>query len=366
MNPTTSVAEVRRQAWLAAGLGAAVCVVGAYRNAPQFFHSYLFAFEILCSLSLGCLGFLLLYLLVGGKWGKAVEPLLVQGAGMIRWMGLLVLPILLGLKHIYPWMNGIMTEGPSEGHQHLWFSLPFYIGRTVFYFGIWSFLANRATAYVGHAQERESPKAMRVGAIGIVLFFLTMTFAGVDWIMSLESRWSSSIYGGILLAGHALSALSFMVLMLNWLTKRAPERFRVSPEASHDLGNLMLAFTMFWTYQELSQYLIIWSGNLPEEVAWYLVRRSGGWISVTLGLFLLQFAFTFSLLLSRERKRSISSLAKVAALVLALRVVDNFWLIVPDFTAALKVHVLDGAALVAVAGAWFAIYLQGLEKEGVA
>jgi hypothetical protein len=315
------------------------------------------------TVSLGCLGLLLLYLMVGGKWGRAVEPLLVQGAAMMPWVALLFLPLLAGLKDIYPWMHGVLTEGPAHGHQQIYFGVPFFIGRAVLYFACWIFLSRRAIAYVDRAHEIEDPLALRLGAVGTVVYFLTISFAGFDWIMSLEPKWSSSIYGAILLSGHGLAALAFMVFVVNWLANRYPERFKVSADAAQDLGNLILAFTLLWAYTNLSQFLIIWSGNLPEEIPWYLLRRGGAWFPFTTFLFVFQFGVTFALLLSRDRKRSTRTLATVAGLLLFLRLLDNFWLIVPDFAPKLAVHLLDVTTLLAVMGAWFAIYCTGLEKR---
>ncbi len=311
----------------------------------QFFRSYLFAYLVVLGISLGCLGLLLLHSLVGGEWGKASRRVLQAGADTMPWLGALFIPVLLGLRHIYPWMDPAlrMSESFTSGHKQIYFYLPFFVLRAVLYFMLWS--------WMGIRQSRTT----KGSAVGLLLYVLTLSLASFDWIMSLEPQWSSSIYGIMLMVGDALSALAFVVLVLNWQERTGHARKKVSEDTAHDLGNLLLAFVMLWAYMGLSQYLIIWSANLPEEIGWYLARQRGGWQVVAIILILFQFALPFLLLLARQRKRKLSSLAPVAGLILALRVVDLFWLTVPDFSPGrFSLHILDIALLLALGWmGWF-------------
>ena len=194
------------------------------------------------------------------------------------------------------------------------------------------------------------------------MYVVSVSWASFDWIMSLEPQWSSSIYGAMIMVGDALSALAFVALVLFWQARTDEKKSTISADTMHDLGNLMLAFVMLWAYMGLSQYLIIWSANLPEEIGWYLVRQRGGWQAVAIVLILFQFTLPFLLLLARQRKRHLASLARVAGLILVLRAVDMFWLTAPDFSPGhFSLHGLDFAALFALGWVWLWIFHRRLE-----
>lgn len=320
----------------------------------QLFRSYLFAYLVVLGIGLGSLGFLLLHSLVGGAWGKASRGVLQACADTLPWLGGLFIPILVGLKSIYPWTDAahLISESASASHKHVYFMIPFFVLRAVAYFSTWIWLARREKRQAGGA------------GWGLLLFVLTASFASFDWIMSLEPHWSSSIYGAMLIVGNGLSTLAFTVLVLAW---GVPKATAITEDTAHDLGNLMLAFVMLWAYMGLSQYLIIWSANLPEEIGWYLARQKGGWQVVAILLILFQFTLPFLLLLARKRKRKLQSLARVAALILALRVVDLFWLTVPDFSPGrFSLHVLDAVALAALGYGWLFLFKRTHQKGGFA
>ena len=317
----------------------------------QLCRSYLFAFLVVLGIALGCLGLLLLHSVVGGEWGKVSRRILQAGADTLPWLGVLFIPVLLGLRHIYPWMNPaqLMNDAYAAGHKRFYFQVPFFVLRAVLYFILWS--------WMGHRQRR----ATRGSAVGLLVYVLTVSWASFDWVMSLEPQWSSSIYGAMLMVGDVLSALAFVVVVLTWRSQAKEDRSEVPADTTHDLGNLMLAFVMLWAYMGLSQYLIIWSANLPEEISWYLARQRGGWQIVAIVLIFFQFVLPFLLLLARQGKRNLASLARVAGLILALRVVDVFWLTAPDFSPGrFSLHVLDIAALLALGWVWMFVFLRRL------
>jgi hypothetical protein len=213
---------------------------------------------------------------------------------------------------------------------------------------------------------------------GLIVYGLGITFAAVDWVMSLEPHWFSSIFGVIVAAGQMLTALAFCILALAWLARHEPLASVVTPEVWHDLGNLLLAFVMIWTYVSFSQFLLIWSANLPEETEWYERRAHGPWVIVVWLLVLFNFALPFFALLMRGVKREPRRLAIVAGSVVALGLVHQFWLVAPAVPAAphgdhaTAAHSspwpwlwLDAAAVCAVGGAWVGSFVRRLDAHSL-
>jgi len=320
----------------------------------QFCRSYLFAYLTVLGIALGCLGLLLLHSVVGGEWGKVSRRVLQAGADTLPWLAVWFIPILLGLHHIYPWMDPsrMSRDAFSAGHKQIYFQVPFFVLRAILYFAVWSWLGHR---------QRWTDKG---SGVGLLLYVFTVSFASFDWAMSLEPQWSSSIYGAMLMVGDVLSALAFIIVALNRPSFGTKGRDFIPEDTVHDLGNLLLAFVMLWTYMALSQYLIIWSANLPEEIGWYLARQRGGWQWVAIVLILFQFVLPFALLLSRQRKRKLESLAAVAAWILVLRVIDVFWLTAPDFSPGrFSVHFSDVLLPIVLGGTWVFLFRRSFQVE---
>src|SRR5260370_21350700 len=206
--------------------------------------------------------------------------------------------------------------------------------RAAIYFLVWNGLSYFLNAWSLEQDRNPDPRIARrmqkLSAAGLLGYGLTITFASFDWLMSLEPHWYSTIYGVLILGGQGLSALAFLIIMLAWLSARPPLDRIVVPAHFHDLGNLMLAFVMLWAYFSFSQYLIIWSGNLPEEIAWYLHRLHTGWRVIGAGLMIFHFAVPFVVLLSRTVKKHGRTLAVVAPRIPVVQLVAPFLLIAPD------------------------------------
>jgi hypothetical protein len=201
---------------------------------------------------------------------------------------------------------------------------------------------------------------------GLGLLILTITFAAIDWVMSLDPAWSSTIFGLIFVASWSLSALAFGILVMSWLAKREPMNTVVRTSHFHDWGNLMMALVMLWMYFAFSQYLIIWSGNLPEETTWYVARKHDGWGIIALAVVILQFAFPFLTLLSRAAKQSAQRLGMLALLILIMRVVDVIWLIEPTFNREhFYLSWMDIVAPIAIGGVWIATFAWQLQKRSL-
>ena len=245
---------------------------------------------------------------------------------------------------------------------------PLFLARAALYFAIWSVFALTLN-WFSLAQDRTADPKLRkrmqmMGGPGLILFVLTVTFAAIDWVMSLDPAWSSTIFGLIFVAAWTLSALAFTILVSAWLSQREPMNAVLRPAHFHDLGNLTLALVMLWTYFAFSQYLIIWSGNLPEETTWYVARKHGGWGVIALAIVILQFAFPFLILLSRAAKKSGRKLAMLAILILVMRIMDVIWLIEPTFNRG-RFHLswMDFAAPIALGGLWLAMFAWQLQKR---
>jgi hypothetical protein len=331
----------------------------------QFFQSYLVGYMCIFSVTSGGLAVLMLHLLVGGEWGRVSRRPLRAIASMWPWVTLLFIPVILGIHHIYPWSHPEVAEVLGRKRPYL---TPFFFSlRAAAYFIYFNLLARRMVSLLNN-QKPDSPPDyfQKSAALGMVSYFIVASLAVFDFMMSLEPHWASTLYGVMLIMGGGLTTWALLIVTLAWLQNPA-RPVVVSQKASHDLGNLMFAFTIFWTYMAVSQYIIIWSGNLPEEIPWYLVRNSGGWKAVSVVLVLAQFLLPFLLLLAQQRKKNLSRLVKVAAYMLCIRVLDMFWLIVPDFSPAhFRLHVLDFIVIGGLIFLWFTFYRRNLSREWLA
>jgi hypothetical protein len=316
----------------------------------------------------GCLAIMMLHHLSGGGWGIVVRRVLEAAARTLPYLALLFVPLLLGLPALYRWARPeLVAADELLQHKAAYLNRPFFGLRIGLYFATWWWFARllgRWSRRQDQTGEAGLAKRMRLAsAPGLALYCLTATFAAIDWIMSLDPHWFSSIFGIHFVAGQALSALAFMVVVAASLSRRPPLDRWLQPGHFHDHGNLMLAFVMLWAYFGISQYLIIWSGNLPEEIPYYLERLHGGWQWVALALVVLHFAIPFALLLSRDLKRRPRQLARVALLLLAVRWLDLFWQVAPTFHHRFALHWLDLAAPLAVGGFWLALFLSFLRRQ---
>jgi hypothetical protein len=245
--------------------------------------------------------------------------------------------------------------------------VPFFVARAIFYLALWSGIAyflNHWSAQQDDAAATAAGKRLRrLSGPGLLLYFLTMSFAAIDWIMSIDAHWFSTIYGALWIVNQGLTGFAFAIVGLCWLENKQPLAGLVRQDHFHDLGNLLLAFVMLWAYMAFSQYLIIWSGNLAEEIPWYIARTTGRWRWIPPVLIIFHFFLPFFLLLLRDVKRRSGALLWVALGVLAMRLIDTFWMIVPGFVAAGQtLHWLDLALIVGIGGVWLGVFLWQLDK----
>lgn len=367
--------DLKRVSTLALAVGAlffALFIFGLLVDRTQFFHAYLVGFIFWIGITLGSMALLMLQHLTGGAWGVIIRRVLEAATRTLPLMLILFLPILLRLNLIYPWTNrAAMDQVPALREKAAHYLNPaFFTIRAAAYFSIWlvmMWLLNTWSLRHDRTADRRFTKRLQmISGPGLGILIITITFASIDWVMSLDPAWSSTIYGLIFVASWSLSALAFAILAMSWLARRKPMNAVVRTSHFHDWGNLLMALVMLWMYFAFSQYLIIWSGNLPEETVWFVARKHGGWGVIALAVVVLQFAFPFLTLLSRAAKKSAERLGTLALLILIMRVVDVIWLVEPSFNRE-RFHLswMDIVAPIAVGGIWIATFTWQLQKRSM-
>jgi hypothetical protein len=372
-----AIARFERRALLVGVAGLALCAVGALVSPAQFFRSYLFGYVFWIGIALGCLAIVMLHHLSGGAWGLVIRRPLESATRTLPLLALLFVPIAVGIPSLYAWAGPEAASDAVLQHKRPYLNVGFFLARAVLYFIAWNavaYILNRwsleqdaGPGAADPAQQYARERRFRlVSAPGLVVYGLTVTFASIDWVMSLDPHWASTMFGVLFMGGQVLSALAFTIAVLFLLASHEPMASVVSPEHFHDLGKLLLAFVMLWAYFSFSQFLIVWSGNLPEEIPWYLHRLRGGWQWIGIVLIVFHFVLPFLLLLSRDTKRNARTLAAIAGAVVVVRLVDLFWLIAPSFHAErLAVHWLDVAAPAGLGGLWIWFYLRQLRARAL-
>ena len=367
--PPADITRTRNVAFAVGLLFTLALILGAVLSPGHFFHGYLVGFVFWTGITVGSLALLMLQHLTGGAWGLVIRRVLEASTRTFPLLLLLFIPVAIGLKHIYPWTDAaVMNSTPALQKKTSFLNPSFFILRAFVYFAIWSALAmalNWLSLQQDRAASREVRKRMQmISGPGLVVTIICITFAAIDWVMSLDPSWYSTIYGLIFVASWALSALAFTILIMNWLSAREPMNAVVQPRHSHDWGNLTLTLVMLWTYFAFSQYLLIWSGNLPEETTWYVARKHGGWGAIALAVVIFQFAFPFLMLLSRATKKNAQRLAMLAALILVMRIIDVIWLIEPTYSRGDFVfNWMDYVAPIAIGGLWLGTFAWQLQKR---
>lgn len=365
----TDFALLRTRALVAGAVAAAIAIVWAMFDPLQAARSYLLGYLLWLGIALGSLGILGIHYLAGGAWGAVVRRPLEAATRTLPLLAVLFVPIALSASSIFEWAHpGVMEHDPVLAAKSQYLNLPFFYARAAIYFAAWilvSVFLNRWSI----AQDREPGDAAtrRLEMMGrgtLVIYGITATFAAVDWVMSLEPHWFSMVFGLLIMSEQVLSAFAFSIVVLLFLRRRDLIPDVVRPQQMRDLGSFLLAFVMIWAYLSLSQLLIIWSANLPEEISWYLRRSVGGWKEVGTGLVLLHFAVPFFVLLSRHAKEHAKVLGGVALWLLFGRWVELVWLIVPSYEkGGFTLHLLDVVLPVAIGGLWLWAYLGHLGRH---
>ncbi|HEX5885327.1 MAG TPA: hypothetical protein VFY67_12370 [Pyrinomonadaceae bacterium] len=346
-----------------------VLLAAVVLDRKQFFQAYLIGWTFWTGIGVGSIALLMLQHLTGGGWGFVIRRVLEAATRTLPLMAVLFIPIIAGAHYLYPWTHEEeLAKHPVVQFKTPYLNLPFFTVRAVIYFAVWltlAFLLNKWSLAQDRTADNRYTKNMRtLSGAGMVALIFTVTFASVDWYMSIEPEWFSTIYGFIFVAAWTLSALAFVIFVMARLSREEPMRRIVAPLHFHDLGKLLLALVMLWAYFAYSQYLIIWSGNLPEEITYYIARTHGAWGAIIVTIAILHFAAPFLFLLSRDLKRSPGKLVMVAGLVLVMRVVDLIWMLAPAFRDHKWIW-LDVIALLGLGGLWLALFTSQLSKRSL-
>ena len=405
--------DAPRIAAIVAAAGIVLLALAALADRAGVFQGYLFVWWFLLGIPLGSLAILMVHNLTGGGWGEAIRPALDAAARLLPLSLVLAVPLLLGLHDLYAWSRPGAADDPLLRDKAWYLNVEFFVVRNVVYFVLWLALAHwlRKWAFARHpdATVAQKERLRAISAVGLLVYGLTVTFAAIDWIMSLMPQWYSTTFGLLAGIGQTLCAFSFAIVCTA-RSLRTEERPGIVGDATesgsddatepgsdddtepgsaddtepgsaddtesgsddaterrsddvtsrfHDLGNLLLTFVMTWAYLAFTQYLIIWAEDLPNEIAWYLPRVETTWRVVAVCLVAFHFALPLLVLLSRRAKRAPRVLGTLAGLLLLAHLVDTWWLVVPTFrTGGVTLAWTDPVAVVALGGLWLAAFLR--------
>jgi hypothetical protein len=324
---------------------------------------------LVLGLALGSLGLLMLQHLTGGHWGIVIRRPLESATRTLPLLAVLFLPIVFGMKYLYgAWLDPErVREAPLSDLQQGYLTAHWFYIRAVIYFAVWIGLMFIFNRWSREQDVNQADRALRrrfkmLAGPGIILYVFVMTFAAIDWVMSISPHWASTIYGFLFVAGQLISAMSLMIAVVVLLSRTAPMAGLIQKRHIHDLGKLLLAFVMLFAYFDFSQLLIIWSGNQPEEITFYRSRLYGEWGVVAVIVLLFHFFVPFFLLLSRDLKRNYRLLPKVAMWMIFIRLVDLFWMTRPEFTSRAIPSWIDFVVPIALIGLWVAFFAFNLQK----
>jgi hypothetical protein len=377
-----SLGRLQQRALVIGAVALLAGLAGAFTNVEQFFRSYLIGVLFCLSLALGSLALLMVQHLSGGQWGLVSRRIFEASTRTLPIVAILFVPVMFGLPEIFLWARpDVVAADHVLQMKAAYLNVVFFVIRAAIYFAFWilcMWLLNKWSAGQDRGEgttKLDSVRFRKVSAPGLLFLVITVTFASVDWVMSIDPHWFSTIFGLLTIAGYGLTALAFTIAVLAVVDRDHTATAFLTPRHFHDLGKLLLAFVMLWAYLSFSQFLIIWSGNLPEEIPWYIQRVRGPWGAVAIALVIGHFALPFCILLSATLKKRSALLAKVAIFVVCMRLVDLIWLIAPTFRHAvpgeagtvqlpvIPVHWMDVALPVGLLGLWIFLFVRQLGAQ---
>ena len=351
-------------------LGMAGSAIGFVTNAPEFYRSWLAPFVFWFLIAAGALAVLCLQYVTGGEWGVLIRRPLGAAARTIPIFLLFGLPLFFGLPHIYEWARPEAAHDPLLQQKQWWLTPSGWGIRALIYFALWAFWAWRIRQQSLEFAKTRSPytelSRRRMAASGLLVMVMTLTLMSVDWVMSLEPKWYSSMFGIAYVVGAGLSAFAFVTFFLTTISRTEAMQGILKPNHFRDLGNLMLAFTMLWAYTNFSQFLLIWYGNIKEETPYYLKRMHGGWGWMALILIVFHFFLPFFLLLMRNIKDRPSTIAVVTVIILAMRFIDIYWLVGPaHYGEHFFISWITPFAFIGIGGLWLAAFIWQLKGQTI-
>jgi hypothetical protein len=366
------VNRVQRGGWLVGGVALLLAMIGAMYSPDKFYQSYLFSYLLVLGLTLGSLGLLMLQHLTGGGWGIVIRRPLEAAAQNIWLVFLMFVPVVLGMNSLYgAWLDPERRKAALLSPLQQWYlTHSGFLIRAVIYFAIWFALMWFFNSWSRKQDVDQEDRSLRLhfklaAGPGIIFYVVAMTFASIDWVMSLSPHWASTIYGFIFVGGQAVSAMALMIAVVVLLSGAEPFSVVLQKRHLHDLGKLLFAFNMLWAYFDFSQLLIVWSGNQPEEISFYRTRLYGGWGVVAVVVVVFTFGLPFLILLSQRVKREPKLISLVAVWILIFRLVDLYWMTRPEFTRSAWPHWLDFVLPVALVGLWIGFFAMNLKRRPI-
>ena len=367
---------------VAAGGFAVTLLLGLFSGAV--FQGLLIGYLLVFGLGISGLGLVMLHHLCGGSWSFVAQRIAEACSRTLWFLFFIGMPILFGgakFSTIFPWANEAFLALPENEYiahmshlKHGFLNFNMFVLCYFIYFGLWLTLATLYNKWSLDLDRTGDPKLIKkqkvVAGFGCVIYVVSMTFAATHWGMSTDPTFFSTIYGAWMIAGYALSMMCFCVIMLTFLSNEGPLSHKISSKIYHHFGNFMLGFTIFWSYLSFSPFLIIWNGNLPEEIRWYIDRSGGGLTLMT--VFLIAFVWFTPMwrLLMRQNKTNPVTLRKIAIYVLATRFVDMYWNIAPSFennhsTLNIFTIICSLGAVAGIGGLWLWVFFNELKKRPI-
>ena len=374
LTPPPVLKTLSQRLLVAGGIFAIIAIVLAVTRPDEFYPAYLLGFMDWLGVALGSMAIIMIRHLTGGGWGVVIRR--IQGAAMrtLPGLALLFIPIVIAVYQgrMYPWAMPLasVTDAHIQKHLHDHQAVLSYLNpqgfliRALIYFAIWNLLSFLLSKWSKEGDNSSAPdntgKFKAVSGPGLILYAFTISFAAIDWVMSLDPSWISTIFGLLILIGEVLAAMCFAVFVERILYDYKPMSEMLKPDFVHDHGKWMLTFIMVWAYFSFSQWLIIWAGNLPTEITFYMRRLHGGWEGVALFIVLFHFVVPFAILLSRPFKRNIRKLVWLAVWMLFMRWVDLMWMIEPNFSQTFRITIADIVVSVAIGCLWMGYFFRNL------
>jgi len=363
----TPLPGMKQFGMIAGVLGVVLAVAGFFMSGlDRFFQAYLVAYTFWMGVVLGSMALLMVNHLSGGVWGIVLRRPFEAAVRTLPFMALLFIPILFGMHSLYHWSHAdAVANDPILQIKSLYLNVPFFYGRQAFYFIVWGTLGHLLTKYSAEHDRTGDPKLLdKLGVVsgaGLVIYFLTVTFAMVDWTMSINPHWFSTIWGMLYIGGQGLSAFAFGICVLVMLSQTAPLNRVLTTHHFHDLGKFLFAFLMLWAYLSFSQFLIIWSANIPEEIPHYLVRWENSYKYLSIFIIVGHFIVPYALLLSRDLKKNAGKLRFIATWILLARLADYYWHVAPELHKdGLSLSLLDVALPLALGGIFISLFVSNL------
>jgi len=350
-----------------AGIGT---ILGFVLEPNEAFHSWLVGFGFSWGLTCGPLAVLMLWYLSGGEWGMPIRRILEAGMKNLWLLALYFIPVVLGAKVLYAWTH---PENMQSNELHAlslkYLNLNAFIFRAVIYFIAWAVLVillSRWSTRLDHKPALFMGRRFAgVSGAGTVLYFFTATFATIDWFMSMIPGWPSTVYSMVQVVGQALLGFCICIILARFLVNYEAMATLMNRKFFHDIGKLTFAFVMLWAYLSFSQWLIIWAGNMPDEIRWYLPRMHGGWEYCFAAMWLFHFGVPFSILLSQSFKKDIRKLVWIGVLLAFMRYFELFWQVEPQFHSIIHYSWLDAVIPIFMASLWLVFFCRNYARRPV-